>query len=119
MIIEYRTYTFRPGTVDDWLRHYEVEGLPIQKRHLGKSIGLYVSEIGRLHRIGPDLGLRQPCRAGEAAGRHERGSCPAGIHPVRLESRRDSGAGRDGDDSGAVLASGCLRSCPVWLRMTK
>ncbi len=51
MIIEHRTYTFRPGTVDDWLRHYEAEGLPIQRRHLGSFIGLYVSEIGRLHRV--------------------------------------------------------------------
>lgn len=47
MIVEHRTYSFRPGTVDGWLRKYETEGLPIQKRHLG----LYVSEIGRLHRI--------------------------------------------------------------------
>ena len=52
MIVEHRTYTFRPGTVDGWLKKYETEGLPIQKRHLGRFIGLYVSEIGRLHRIG-------------------------------------------------------------------
>ena len=51
MIVEHRTYTFRPGTVDGWLKRYETEGLPIQKRHLGHFVGLYVSEIGRLHRI--------------------------------------------------------------------
>ena len=51
MIVEHRTYTFRPGTVDGWLKKYEAEGLPIQKRHLGRFVGLYVSEIGRLHRI--------------------------------------------------------------------
>ena len=34
MIVEHRTYTFRPGTVDGWLKKYEAEGLPIQKRHL-------------------------------------------------------------------------------------
>ncbi|MEX0406744.1 NIPSNAP family protein [Aquibium sp. LZ166] len=49
MIVEHRTYTFRPGTVDGWLKKYETEGLPIQKRHLGRFIGLFVSEIGALH----------------------------------------------------------------------
>ena len=51
MIVEHRTYTFRPGTVDGWLERYETGGLQIQKRHLGRFVGLYVSEIGRLHRI--------------------------------------------------------------------
>ena len=49
MIVEHRTYTFRPGTVDGWLEKYETEGLPIQKRHLNRFLGLYVSEIGTLH----------------------------------------------------------------------
>ena len=50
MIVEHRTYTFRPGTVERWLKKYEAEGLPIQKRHLNRFIGLFVSEIGQLHR---------------------------------------------------------------------
>ena len=37
--------------MDGWLKNYETEGLPIQKCHLGRFVGLYVSEIGRLHRI--------------------------------------------------------------------
>jgi len=49
MIIEHRTYTFRPGTVDGWLKKYEAEGLPVQKKHLNRFLGLYVSEIGHLH----------------------------------------------------------------------
>ena len=49
MIIEHRTYTFRPGTVDGWLKKYETEALPVQKKYLGKFIGLYQSEIGRIH----------------------------------------------------------------------
>ncbi len=49
MIVEHRTYTFRPGSVDGWMKKYEAEGLAIQKRHLGKFLGLYVSEIGKLH----------------------------------------------------------------------
>ena len=51
MIVEHRTYTFHPGAVGGWLKRYEAEGLPIQRRHLGHFVGLYVSEIGRLHRI--------------------------------------------------------------------
>ncbi|MDR3474956.1 MAG: NIPSNAP family protein [Devosia sp.] len=49
MIVEHRTYTFRPGAVDFWMRKYEAEGLPIQRQHLNTFMGLYVSEIGRLH----------------------------------------------------------------------
>ncbi len=75
MIIEHRTYTFRPGTVPRWLAKYEAEGLPIQKRHLGRFVGLYVSEIGRLHTIvliwGYDcLADREARRAAMAADPH-------------------------------------------------
>jgi NIPSNAP len=49
VIVEHRTYTFRPGAVDTWLAKYESEGLPIQKRHLNTFLGLYLSEIGRPH----------------------------------------------------------------------
>lgn len=49
MIVEHRTYTFRPGMVDRWMAKYGAEGLPIQKKHLNTFLGLYVSEIGRLH----------------------------------------------------------------------
>lgn len=51
MIVEHRTYTFKPGTIDGWMKQYEAEGLPIQKRHLGRFLGCYASEIGRLHTI--------------------------------------------------------------------
>lgn len=49
MLLEHRTYTFRPGSIDLWVKKYEAQGLPIQKRHLNKFVGLYVSEIGALH----------------------------------------------------------------------
>ncbi len=49
MFIEHRTYTFRPGTLAPWLRKYESEGLPIQKRHLGKFLGLFTTEFGNVH----------------------------------------------------------------------
>jgi hypothetical protein len=51
MIVEHRTYTFRPGTVSRWLSKYEAEGLPVQKHHLNTFLGLYVSEIGKLHTV--------------------------------------------------------------------
>ncbi len=51
MILEHRTYTFRPGTVEGWMEKYRTDGLPVQKRHLNRFVGLYVSEIGCLHTI--------------------------------------------------------------------
>ena len=51
MILEHRTYSFRPGMVEHWLQKYESEGLPVQKRHLNKYVGLYIAEIGHLHTI--------------------------------------------------------------------
>ena len=81
MIVEHRTYTFRPGTVDGWLEKYQAEGLPIQKRHLGRFVGLYVSEIGRLHRIVliwayeslADREKRRAAMGADPRGRHSSG----------------------------------------------
>ena len=49
MIVEHRTYNFRPGSLQPWLAKYESEGLPIQKKHLGQFLGLWVTEIGEMH----------------------------------------------------------------------
>ena len=49
MIVEHRTYNFRPGSLQAWLAKYESEGLPIQKKHLGQFLGLWVTEIGEMH----------------------------------------------------------------------
>jgi hypothetical protein len=49
LLIEHRTYTFRPGTLPGWLRKYEGEGLAIQKRHLGRFLGLFTTEFGNVH----------------------------------------------------------------------
>jgi len=51
MIVDHRTYTLRPGTMTRWLKKYETEGLPIQRRHLGRFIGMFTTEIGNLHQI--------------------------------------------------------------------
>jgi NIPSNAP len=51
MILEHRLYTFRPGMVPRWLDKYRDEGLPIQQKHLGTFVGVFVAEIGHLHTI--------------------------------------------------------------------
>lgn len=51
MIVDHRTYTFRPGAVHPWLKKYQEEGLPIQRRHLGRLLGLYTTEVGNLHQV--------------------------------------------------------------------
>jgi NIPSNAP len=49
VLVEHRTYTFRPGTLQPWLKKYEGEGLLIQKRHLGRFLGLFITEFGNIH----------------------------------------------------------------------
>ena len=45
------SWVVKPGAVAGWMSKYEREGLPIQKRRLNTFLGLYVSEIGRLHTV--------------------------------------------------------------------
>ena len=51
MIIDHRTYTFRPGTVQKWLDKYESDGLPIQRKYLGEFVGMFTTEVGNLHQV--------------------------------------------------------------------
>ena len=51
MIVDHRTYSFRPGTMQNWLNKYEADGLPIQKKYLGKFLGMFTTEIGNLHQV--------------------------------------------------------------------
>ena len=51
MIIDHRTYSFRPGTVRKWLDKYERDGLPIQKKYLGDFVGMFTTEVGNLHQV--------------------------------------------------------------------
>ena len=51
MIVDHRTYTFRPGALKQWLKKYEMEGLPLQKKHLGEFLGLFTTEVGNLHQV--------------------------------------------------------------------
>lgn len=51
MIIDHRTYTFRPGTLRKWLDKYERDGLPIQRKYLGDFVGMFTTEVGNLHQV--------------------------------------------------------------------
>ena len=51
MIIEQRIYELKPGTVHEFLKAYEAEGLPLQGEALGRLLGYFVSEVGELNRV--------------------------------------------------------------------
>jgi hypothetical protein len=51
LFVEQRTYTFRPGTLARWLKKYETDGLPLQKKHLGRPLGFFTTEFGNLHQV--------------------------------------------------------------------
>lgn len=51
MIYEERDYRIRPGKLAQFVTAYEQHGLPIQRRHLGKLIAYFTSEIGELNHV--------------------------------------------------------------------
>ena len=51
MVIDFRQYTLKPGTVQTFLELFEKEGLEPQKRVLGNFIGLYRTEFGNINQI--------------------------------------------------------------------
>lgn len=52
MIIDHRTYTLHPGGLPKFLKLYEAEGLPLQRKYLGEPVGWYVSmDIGELNQV--------------------------------------------------------------------
>src|SRR5258706_15097864 len=51
MIVEHRTYTMKPGTIPEYFRLYQSEGLPIQRRYLPAMIGYYTTELGPLNQV--------------------------------------------------------------------
>lgn len=48
MVIDYRAYSFKPGTVRTFVDLFRSQGLPIQNRILGDGVfaGLFTTEIG-------------------------------------------------------------------------
>jgi hypothetical protein len=51
MIYEHRSYRLKNGSVPEYLRVVEAEGIAIQKRHLGQLVGYFATEIGPLNEI--------------------------------------------------------------------
>jgi hypothetical protein len=51
VIVEERIYTLKPGTVPEYLRLYEAEGLEIQRPTLGRLIGYFYTDIGPQNEI--------------------------------------------------------------------
>lgn len=51
MIVEERIYTLQVGRVAAFLKYYEENGLPIQRRILGNPIGYFFTEIGPLNQV--------------------------------------------------------------------
>jgi hypothetical protein len=47
MVVDFRLYTLKVGTVQVFLELFEKEGLEPQQRILGNFMGLYRTEIGR------------------------------------------------------------------------
>ena len=51
MIVEQRIYELKPGSMHEFLRVYEAEGLSLQTEALGQLLGYFVTEIGELNRV--------------------------------------------------------------------
>ena len=53
MVVDYRAYTFKPGTAALFLDLFERVGLPVQNRILGPQafIGIYRTEIGNVNEV--------------------------------------------------------------------
>jgi len=51
MVVEQRTYTFKPLRTRDFLALYERAALPLQKKYLGHLIGFFVSDVGPLNQV--------------------------------------------------------------------
>lgn len=49
MIVEQRTYRFRPGAVPQFMARYQAGPLALQTRILGNLLGYFVTEIGPLN----------------------------------------------------------------------
>src|SRR5262245_30551935 len=51
MFYEIRTYRLKNGAIPEYLRAVGEEGLSIQKKHLGRLVGYFHSEIGPINEI--------------------------------------------------------------------
>ena len=51
MILEERIYTFKPGTLPEFLAMYEKEGFETHTKYLGKPLGYFTTDIGPLNQL--------------------------------------------------------------------
>ena len=51
MVVDFRAYTLKPGTVATFLELFQSEGLEPQQRILGNFMGLYRTEFGDINQI--------------------------------------------------------------------
>lgn len=51
MLIEQRTYQLKPGSLHEFLRFYEEEGLALQGEALGNLLGYFKPETGDINRV--------------------------------------------------------------------
>ncbi len=51
MIVDKRIYTLKPGGVPTYMKIYEEFGYKVQSKHLGKPVGWFFSEVGKLNQI--------------------------------------------------------------------
>ena len=51
MIIDKRTYVLQPGTVPEYFKLYEAQGLEVQQRILGNLIGYFATEVGTQNEV--------------------------------------------------------------------
>jgi hypothetical protein len=52
MIVDHRTYKVKLGKLPEYLKLYETEGLPLQRKYLGHCVGWYSSnDIGPLSQV--------------------------------------------------------------------
>jgi hypothetical protein len=49
MIYELRTYTLKPGTLPEYLKHHEETGRPIRGDRYGTLVGGWTTEFGTLN----------------------------------------------------------------------
>jgi NIPSNAP len=51
MYVEERTYTLTVGTVPEYFKQYQNEGMAVQLKHLPHMVGYYFTEVGTLNSI--------------------------------------------------------------------
>lgn len=79
MILDERTYSLKPGLMEDYLRRHRAEALPIMQRYLGKPYGYFVTETDDLNQFVHFWRYESMARPRGAPGRHV---CRSGLESI-------------------------------------